>query len=69
MAALGAELVEADGFNREQMANAFQGAWGAFVNTNSDDEVGVPVQPGQGGQYLLAKAVSHPGPQVPRWAQ
>ncbi|PYH85266.1 NmrA-like family protein [Aspergillus uvarum CBS 121591] len=37
LVALGAEVVQADGFNREQLAVAFAGSWGAFVNTNSED--------------------------------
>ncbi|KAI9043893.1 NmrA/HSCARG family protein [Aspergillus affinis] len=35
--ALGAEIVEGDGWKKEQMMAAFMGSWGAFVNTNSDD--------------------------------
>ncbi|RAH51238.1 NmrA/HSCARG family protein [Aspergillus brunneoviolaceus CBS 621.78] len=38
IAADGASLVQADGFNREQMAAALAGSWGVFINTNSDDE-------------------------------
>ncbi|RLL97457.1 hypothetical protein CFD26_102797 [Aspergillus turcosus] len=38
MAALGAEVVEANGFDRGQMEKAFSGSWGVFINTNSDDE-------------------------------
>ncbi|KAF7173848.1 hypothetical protein CNMCM5623_006109 [Aspergillus felis] len=34
---LGAEIVQADGWNKEQIAAAFAGSWAAFVNTNSDD--------------------------------
>lgn len=36
---IGAELVEANGFNHGQMVAAFAGSWGVFINTNSDDEV------------------------------
>lgn len=36
---LGAEVVKADGFNPAEMVEAFRGAWGAFVNINSDDKV------------------------------
>lgn len=54
MAAIGAELIQADGFNHDQMIHAFQDSWGAFVNTNSDDEVGkFPLQTGQGGPLML----------------
>ncbi|KAG5301946.1 NmrA family protein [Histoplasma ohiense] len=36
---LGAEVVKADGFNPAEMVEAFRGAWGAFVNINSDDKI------------------------------
>ncbi|OJD12176.1 hypothetical protein AJ78_07188 [Emergomyces pasteurianus Ep9510] len=36
---LGALAVKADGFNRAEMIDAFRGAWGAFVNINSDDKI------------------------------
>lgn len=39
LASLGAELVKADGFNRQELQQAFSGSWGAFVNTNSEDPV------------------------------
>lgn len=57
LAALGAELVQADGFNHNQMMAAFQGSWGAFVNTNSDDEVGraVPSPYGEVNSCLLTR--------------
>lgn len=42
IASLGAELVRADGMNPVEMANAFAGSWGVFINTNSDDEAGSP---------------------------
>ncbi|KAJ5493912.1 hypothetical protein N7463_009999 [Penicillium fimorum] len=42
IASLGAELVQADGFNSVEMANAFAGSWGVFINTNSDDEASSP---------------------------
>jgi len=35
----GAEVVKADGTDRAQMLAAFEGSWGAFVNTNGDDPV------------------------------
>jgi uncharacterized protein YbjT (DUF2867 family) len=38
---LGVEIVQADGWNKEQMLNAFKGSWGAFVNTNTEDPVSV----------------------------
>ncbi|GLA32375.1 NAD(P)-binding protein [Aspergillus phoenicis ATCC 13157] len=34
---LGAVLVKADGFDVTQMTQAFNGSWGAFINTNSED--------------------------------
>ncbi|KAH6980631.1 hypothetical protein BKA56DRAFT_616474 [Ilyonectria sp. MPI-CAGE-AT-0026] len=37
LAAAGAEVVKADGHNKGDMVAAFTGAWGAFINTNSDD--------------------------------
>lgn len=37
--ALGAELVQADGWNKSQVQEAFTGSWAAFVNTNSEDPV------------------------------
>ncbi|PFH58066.1 hypothetical protein XA68_14219 [Ophiocordyceps unilateralis] len=33
----GAQVVQADGFDRQQMRRAFDDCWGAFVNLNSDD--------------------------------
>ncbi|KJZ74001.1 hypothetical protein HIM_06669 [Hirsutella minnesotensis 3608] len=39
LAAAGAEVVQGDGRNRQDMLEAFQGCWGAFVNLNSDDKV------------------------------
>ena len=39
LASSGAMIVQADGFHHEAMLAAFQGAWGAFVNTNSDDKI------------------------------
>ena len=38
---VGVEIVQADGWNKEQMLNAFKGSWGAFVNTNTEDPVSV----------------------------
>ena len=35
----GAEIVQANGFDGEEMLAAFHGAWGAFVNLNSDDKI------------------------------
>ncbi|KAK7397518.1 hypothetical protein QQX98_013113 [Neonectria punicea] len=37
LASQGVEVVKADGFVKEQVAEAFRGSWGVFVNTNSDD--------------------------------
>lgn len=39
LSTLGVEMVRADGWNSEQMLEAFQGSWGAFINTNSFDPV------------------------------
>ena len=39
LASLGAEMVKADGFNKDEMKAAFEGSWGAFVNTQSEDPV------------------------------
>lgn len=39
MASAGAEVVEANGFNSEEMLRAFNGVWGLFANLNSDDKV------------------------------
>lgn len=37
LATAGAEVVQANGFDKDQMIAAFRGSWGVFVNTNSDD--------------------------------
>lgn len=37
--ALGAEIVQGNGWNKEDMVSAFSGSWGAFVNTDSDGSV------------------------------
>lgn len=39
LARLGAEICQADGFNEADLLRAFNGGWGAFVNTNSEDRV------------------------------
>ncbi|PLB43605.1 putative hscarg dehydrogenase [Aspergillus steynii IBT 23096] len=36
---LGAELVQADGWNQGEVRDAVSGSWAAFVNTNSDDPI------------------------------
>jgi hypothetical protein len=33
------EIVQTDGWNKEQMLKAFERSWGAFVNTNTEDPV------------------------------
>ncbi|PLN80794.1 NmrA family protein [Aspergillus taichungensis] len=33
---LGAEIVQGNGWNKEDMVSAFSGSWGAYVNTDSD---------------------------------
>jgi len=42
LAALGVEVVQAEGFDAESMKNAFEGSWGVFVNTDSNDLVSKP---------------------------
>ncbi|KAH7148454.1 hypothetical protein EDB81DRAFT_463608 [Dactylonectria macrodidyma] len=37
LASQGVEVIQADGFVKEQVIEAFRGSWGVFVNTNSDD--------------------------------
>lgn len=39
LASSGAEVVQGNGFNSEEMLRAFNGAWGLFVNLNSDDKI------------------------------
>ncbi|KAL5113689.1 hypothetical protein ACEQ8H_008442 [Pleosporales sp. CAS-2024a] len=43
LSALDVEVVKADGWDKKSMVIAFQGSWGAFVNTNSEDPAGVQV--------------------------
>ena len=37
LASAGAEVVKANSFDRSEIVAAIRGAWGAFVNTNSND--------------------------------
>ncbi|GIK05066.1 NmrA-like domain-containing protein 1 [Aspergillus viridinutans] len=37
LASLGAEMCQADGFSETDLLRAFNGSWGAFVNTNSEN--------------------------------
>ncbi|EON67999.1 hypothetical protein W97_07146 [Coniosporium apollinis CBS 100218] len=37
LANLGVEVIQANGFNKAEMVKAFNGSWGAFVNTNAND--------------------------------
>jgi uncharacterized protein YbjT (DUF2867 family) len=39
ISALGIEIIKAGGWNKASMVAAFNGSWGAFVNTNSDDAI------------------------------
>lgn len=39
LASQGAEVQQADGFDKQSMLSAFAGSWGVFVNINSDDKV------------------------------
>jgi uncharacterized protein YbjT (DUF2867 family) len=48
--ALGVEVIKANGFNKDELATAFNGAYGAFVNTNSDDPV-TPIIPTPKSSY------------------
>ncbi|KAJ5651967.1 NmrA-like family protein [Penicillium longicatenatum] len=41
IAALGVEVVKADGWKKKEITAAFAGSWAAFVNTKSDDPVGL----------------------------
>ena len=36
---LSVEVIKADGWDKASMVAAFNGSWGAFVNTNSDDPI------------------------------
>jgi uncharacterized protein YbjT (DUF2867 family) len=38
LALSGADIVQADGFHSEEMFTALEGAWGAFINLNSNDK-------------------------------
>jgi uncharacterized protein YbjT (DUF2867 family) len=58
----GVELVEANGFNHGQMVAAFAGSWGAFINTNSDDEVS------DSYKSLLKSKLTCPGAEIAGWA-
>ncbi|KAJ5801838.1 NmrA-like family protein [Penicillium pulvis] len=37
LAQLGAEVIQADGFNRDEMRNALKGSWGFWLNTDHHD--------------------------------
>lgn len=37
--AAGVEMIQADGFDSDQMKAAFKDTWGVFLNINSDDRV------------------------------
>jgi len=37
--AAGVEMVQADGFDADQIKAAFKDTWGVFLNINSDDKV------------------------------
>ncbi|CAI6096893.1 unnamed protein product [Clonostachys chloroleuca] len=44
----GVEMVQADGLVKDQISKALEGAWGVFVNTNSDDPaIGQPDRPSE----------------------
>ncbi|KAF7510639.1 hypothetical protein GJ744_006251 [Endocarpon pusillum] len=55
LASLGAEMVKADGFNKDEMKAAFEGSWGAFVNTQSEDPS--VTQPGGPHEFDLGKSI------------
>jgi uncharacterized protein YbjT (DUF2867 family) len=44
LAAQGADVVQANGFEFDQILAAFQDSWGAFVNINSDDKVSCHIE-------------------------
>ena len=50
--ALGAEIVQADGWKKEEVVKAFSGSWAAFVNTNSTDPVSYWMSFGEYRQLL-----------------
>lgn len=56
LALSGAEIVKANGFNSSEMLSAFNGAWGAFVNLNSDDKI-FSSGPGGPTEFDLGKIV------------
>lgn len=39
LSSFGIETVQADGWDKASLVSAFEGSWGAFVNTNSEDPV------------------------------
>ncbi|RCI08455.1 hypothetical protein L249_8934 [Ophiocordyceps polyrhachis-furcata BCC 54312] len=55
LAEAGADVVQADGFDRQQMRRAFDGCWGCFVNLNSDDPLFR--QPGAPSEVDLGKGI------------
>ncbi|KAM4055763.1 nmrA-like family protein [Hirsutella rhossiliensis] len=55
LASSGAEIAQADGFNKDEVLAAFQGSWGAFVNLNSDDKIFKA--PGGPTEFDLGKAI------------
>ncbi|RDA85304.1 hypothetical protein CP532_5916 [Ophiocordyceps camponoti-leonardi (nom. inval.)] len=55
LAEAGADVVQADGFDGQQMRRAFAGCWGCFVNLNSDDPLFR--QPGAPSEVDLGKGI------------
>lgn len=39
LASLGIDMVQADGFDKAQITDAFRNSWAVFLNTNPDDHV------------------------------
>lgn len=56
LASSGAEVVEANGFNSAEMLSAFNGAWGAFINLNSDDKI-FSSGPGEPTEFDLGRTI------------
>jgi uncharacterized protein YbjT (DUF2867 family) len=55
LASTGAEVVEASGFNHQEMVTALKGALGLYVNINSDDKAWK--EPDSPTEFELGKAI------------
>jgi uncharacterized protein YbjT (DUF2867 family) len=63
--AMGVEVIQANGWNKEEIRAAFAGSWAAFVNTNSEDPVGfnltsLPSDKLTHANYLPLRAIAIP---------